>query len=200
MNNTETPPLEPQFDPKTATEMQKNASAKLQTLLKSKQEATTATSNREFAVHCVRGMEATILQLFTIGTSTQEVLTHLTDALPSIPVNDLQYALKKIRVRNKKLRVTSRIQTPTQEKAALPDKQIAHPETKPKTKPPTKASGDEPATATTNSDLAHAIPDLPTWADGSDKRADESNDDYRLRKEIEGPPEARHKFIGEHKT
>ncbi len=42
--------------------------------------------------------------------------------------------------------------------------------------------------------------ELPPWADGSDKRADESDEDYRLRKNVEGPPEAKRKFIGEHDT
>ena len=40
------------------------------------------------------------------------------------------------------------------------------------------------------------FPDLP-WADGSDKRADESDEDYRLRKVAEGPPSAGAKAIGE---
>ena len=41
------------------------------------------------------------------------------------------------------------------------------------------------------------IHDLPSWADGSDKRDDESDEDYRLRKQLEGPPSAGFKAIGE---
>jgi hypothetical protein len=39
--------------------------------------------------------------------------------------------------------------------------------------------------------------DLPSWADGSDQRNDESDEDYRLRKQLEGPPSAGLKAIGE---
>jgi hypothetical protein len=42
--------------------------------------------------------------------------------------------------------------------------------------------------------------ELPEWADGSDRMAEESEADYILRKHIEGPPEARRKFIGEHNS
>lgn len=39
--------------------------------------------------------------------------------------------------------------------------------------------------------------ELPDWADGSDRMADESEADYILRKHIEGPPAAGFKAIGE---
>lgn len=59
----------------------------------------------------------------------------------------------------------------------------------------------ETATATPPAPVITAKPrdirNLPSWADGSDKRADESDEDYRLRKEIEGPPSAGFKAIGE---
>ncbi|OIQ94980.1 hypothetical protein GALL_230830 [mine drainage metagenome] len=41
------------------------------------------------------------------------------------------------------------------------------------------------------------IHDLPSWADGSDQRDDESDEDYRLRKQLEGPPSAGFNAIGE---
>jgi hypothetical protein len=44
---------------------------------------------------------------------------------------------------------------------------------------------------------AQSLPDLPHWADGSDRRADESEEDYCLRKNVEGPPTDKNKFIGE---
>ena len=163
MDKTETPPSKPNFDSETAAALQAAASMKLLVLLKAKQEANKASSSKEFAVRCVRGLEATIHQLFDVGANTQEVLSQLIEALPSIPVDDLRYALKMLRTRNRKLRVSSQPRT---------------------TAPPPPATG--------------ATSDLPNWADGSDRRADESDDDYRLRKEIEGPPKARHKFIGEH--
>ncbi|HOI67593.1 MAG TPA: hypothetical protein PLD03_13435 [Thiomonas arsenitoxydans] len=39
---------------------------------------------------------------------------------------------------------------------------------------------------------------LPDWADYSDQRFDESDDDYIFRKALEMPPETQAKFIGEH--
>ena len=191
MNNDETP----EFDRQTATEMQAAASAKLQALLKAKQGATTATSSKEFAVRCVRGLETTIHQLFDVGASVQEVLAHLTETLPTVEVKDLKYALKMLRDRHRKLRVTSNTQTltPTQENTTSPDKRRDQPESQVASKKPDTTTPTKSNTVGTNLDL-------PAWADGSDKRTDESDEDYRLRKEIEGPPEARHKFIGEHKT
>lgn len=183
---------EAEFDPTTATEMQAAASAKLQALLKAKQEATTATSSKEFAVRCVRGLETTINQLFDIGASAQEVLTHLTETLPTVEIKDLKYALKMLRDRHKKLRGFSELPVQKHEQKTSANNL----RDRPKPQKPNSTS----ATSEPNNPATHAIPDLPVWADGSDKRADESDEDYRLRKEIEGPPEARHKFIGEHKT
>ncbi len=191
-------PDKSKFDPATATELQAAASMKLSALLKAKQKATDAASSKEFAVRCVRGLESTIHQLFDVGANTQEVLSQLIDALPSIPVDDLRYALRAIGAR-KQLRVSSRPQAAsantesTNKEATKSQTPIETPiETKPKPQP---RAGMPAAPTVTSITL-----DLPTWADGSDKRTDESDDDYRLRKEIEGPPEARHKFIGEHKT
>lgn len=59
--------------------------------------------------------------------------------------------------------------------------------------PPRPTSLATPAPATP----APSLPDLPGWADGSDRRADESDADYQLRKAIEGPPTDKNKFIGE---
>ena len=197
MDKTSTPPGEPGFDPATAPALQAVAAKKLQALLKAKQEANKAASNREFAVRCVRGLEATVHQLFDAGASSQDILTQLIEALPSIPTDDLRHALKTVVRRNKRFNVSFRAGDP----AATIGMEIAGEE---KTKPqiasnhakesipesvPSTAPAPQPATTKA---------DLPAWADGSDKRADESDDDYRLRKEIEGPPEARRKFIGEH--
>ena len=72
-----------------------------------------------------------------------------------------------------------------------------------KPKPEPTASRSAPALAPVKVSAAppgNPLWELPPWADGSDKRADESDEDYRLRKEIEGPPEASRKFIGPHNT
>jgi hypothetical protein len=69
------------------------------------------------------------------------------------------------------------------------------------TKTDTRSAPSAPAPAApTPPGTRSRISDLPTWADGSDKRADETDADYRLRKQFEGPPEAKRKFIGEHNT
>jgi hypothetical protein len=191
MSKEETPPGKPvektQFDPAQTAELQVAASKKLLALLKAKQEANNASSSREFAVRCVRGLEATIHRLLDIGANTQEVLSQLIEALPSIPADDLRYALKAIGNRNKRLRVSSRSSAPSAD-AGSTSKGVGRSHVPKETKPKS-----QPRAAT----LTGA---LPAWADGTDKRADETDEDYRFRKEIEGPPEARNKFIGEHKT
>lgn len=53
------------------------------------------------------------------------------------------------------------------------------------------------ATAKPASNARERIADLPPWADGSDQEPDESDEEYRVRKIIEGPPEASQKAIGE---
>ncbi len=196
MNETETPLDKSGFDPVTAAELQASASVKLLALLKAKQEVNNASSSKEFAVRCVRSLEATIHQLFDVGATTQEVLSQLVGALPSIPADDLRYALKKLRIRNKKLRVSQPSAQPI--KPATVNKNTTQ-ETISEASKETKPKQQLRAAIPTRSDTA-GIPDLPAWADGSDKRADESDEDYRLRKEFEGPPEARQKFIGEHKN
>ena len=200
MDKTETPPDESEFNPATAPALQAAAAKKLQILLKAKQEANKASSSKEFAVRCVRGLEATIYQLFDVGANTQDVLSQLIEALPSIPMDDLRYALKIVGRRNKRFNVSSRPTVPpapTNTESTNQDK--IQPQTSSKT--PKEAKANSPLSAASHTTKpAAASSDLPAWADGSDKRADESDEDYRLRKEIEGPPEARHKFIGEHKT
>ncbi len=200
MDKTGTPPDKPEFDPVTAADLQAAASVKLQTLLKAKQEANRASSTREFAVRCVRGLETTVHQLFDAGANAQEILLQLIEVLPSIPADDLRYALKATGRRNKRLRVSSG--SPIS--LASPDAESVGQEkigVRPAPNPAKEAKTKSPSSTTTSAPKsAAASADLPAWADGSDKRDDESDDDYRLRKEIEGPPEARNKFIGEHKT
>ena len=200
MDKTGTPSDESGFDPATAQALQAAAARKLQTLLRAKQEANKASSSREFAVRCVRGLEATIHQLFDVGASTHDVLSQLIDALPSIPIDDLRYALKTIGRRNKRFNVSS---GPTVPSASTGPESVSQEKIQPQTasRAPKDAKAKSPSgTAAPAAKSAMTSADLPVWADGSDKRADESDEDYRFRKEIEGPPEARRKFIGEHDT
>ncbi|OYV51582.1 MAG: hypothetical protein B7X10_00630 [Burkholderiales bacterium 21-58-4] len=187
----------PKFDPTIAAEMMAAASAKLDRGLKARRQALNPTTTKEFAIHCVRALEARIQDLFETGASVQDVLVMLTTALPTIPATELKYALRSISGTPKRLRTSSGQKTPAsevpQERPPAQTSPNSKRENRAQTRPP------EPSKPAVSSPT-HTIPDLPSWADGSDKRADESDDDYRLRKEVEGPPEARHKFIGEHKT
>lgn len=194
MDKTETQQSESVFDPATARTLQAAAAKKLQALLKAKQKANNAASSREFAVRCVRGLEATVHQLFDVGASSQDILIQLIEALPAISTEDLRHALKAIGTR-KQLRVSSQPPAITADAAAANKKPMPHTASKPAKETIPKSAPVAPASAP---QLITGNADWPTWADGSDKRADESDDDYRLRKEIEGPPEARRKFIGEH--
>lgn len=193
MDKTETQKNDSEFDPATAPALQAVAAKKLQALLKAKQEANKAASSREFAVRCLRGLEATVHQLFDAGASSQDILSQLIDALPDIPADELRYALKMLGGKNKRLRSISAVHTEpvTPSDSGANEKISLQPIAK--KKPPAPADKMSPHPQ-------KPIGDLPAWADGSDKRVDESDEDYRLRKEIEGPPEARHKFIGEHDT
>ncbi len=208
MDKPKLPADKPEFDSSTATEMLAVAAMKMQTLLKAKQDAVNASSSREFAMRCVRGLESTINQLFDIGASSQEVLSHLLEALPTIPVDDLSHALKNLRtlrsmrMRNQKPRaaISEDITTP---QSAVHEQAAKHPKKKaplPATKTSaqtTNAAPQQPA-GSPHPDRSHLPADWPAWADGSDRMPHESDEDYRFRKEIEGPPEARQKFIGEH--
>ena len=176
----------PKFNPVAASRQVANSSEKLHEMLKAKQAAKNSASTRDFAVKTIRGLEPLIQQLLDADATINEILTQLVSTLPSIPAEDLRYALNILRSR-KKLRMAASESTPIPQSAAAaqaakkPEKKTSLPTAK------TPASSD-----------ASLPSDLPVWADGSDRMADESDDDYRLRKEIEGPPEARQKFIGEH--
>lgn len=200
MGKTSTPPDGSEFDSATAPALQAMAAKKLQALLKAKQKTNKAASSREFAVRCVRGLEATVHQLFDAGASSQDILSQLIEALPSIPTDDLRHALKTVGRRNKRFNVSFRTDDPpattgmemaVQGKTGPQTTSKTTKKTIPKSAPVAAAPAPQSSTANT---------DWPAWADGSDKRADESDEDYRFRKEIEGPPEARRKFIGEHDT
>jgi len=186
MSDSTKPTDKPEFDPEATSHLLPDTASGLLKLLEKKRAARTSASTREFAFRSVRGLEPILHQLFDEGVGTLEVLTFLTSSLPTIPIADMKYALETLRGRRRRLR-TQPVKTgsTTDGSEPAPDKH-AEPV---KTKPPTSKSA-------TNHNTQ--IPTgLPSWADGSDQRPDETDDDYRLRKEIEGPPEARHKFIGE---
>lgn len=186
MSDSTKPTDKPEFDPEAISDLLPGTASGLLKLLEKKRAARTSASTREFALRSVRGLEPILQQLFDEGVGTMEVLTFLTSSLPAIPIADMKYALDSLRDRRRRLHVT-----PSKSSAAKAgSKPVPSEPTEPvKPKPPTS----KPAT----NRITNIPADLPSWADGSDQRPDESDEDYRLRKEIEGPPEARHKFIGE---
>lgn len=145
-----------------------------------------AESARSFATRAVAAREASIRNAIAAGISARSLENALSDALPDIPRADLHFAMQKL-LEKLQGRTTERPKpVPNKNKSTTPAKEPAK----------TRQTSSRP-------DAPHRMAvsaDLPPWADGSDKRADESDEDYRLRKEIEGPPEAKRKFIGEHNT
>ncbi|MHB1676258.1 MAG: hypothetical protein ACYCSS_01800 [Sulfuriferula sp.] len=179
------PTDKPEFDPEATSDLLPGTASGLLKLLEKKRAARTSASTREFALRSVRGLEPILHQLFDEGVGTMEVLTFLTSSLPAIPIADMKYALDSLCGRRRRLRVT-----PNKTGAAKAGIE------------PVPSKPAEPVKTSKQATGRNAqIPaDLPSWADGSDQRPDESDEDYRLRKEIEGPPEARQKFIGERKN
>ena len=159
---------------------------------------------RDFALNSLLAIEDELFTLFDSGETLAEMLAYLKENMPGVPLADLRRALKTIRQR----RVRSGLNTPTstqggtgnaqivREKAVQMQKAVSPPSTAPSVKRPAVKT---PVAASAPS----AVPgleglELPPWADGSDRLPEESEADYILRKNLEGPPEARRKFIGEH--
>lgn len=83
--------------------------------------------------------------------------------------------------------------------AVSSQRSTAEAKTPPKTPPTAQSPAGKPSVPSVPSQAPSGVPglELPSWADGSDKRADESEADYILRKHLEGPPAAGVKAIGE---
>ncbi|MBN8744645.1 MAG: hypothetical protein J0I24_10095 [Thiomonas arsenitoxydans] len=146
---------------------------------------------REFALNSLLAIEDELFTLFDSGETLAEMLAYLKENMPGVPLADLRRALKTIRQR----RVRSGTNTPASTPGDTGNAQIG----REKAVQAHKAAVATPAAATAPP-AAHGLEglELPDWADGSDRMPDESEADYILRKNIEGPPEARRKFIGEH--
>lgn len=143
-------------------------------MLKAKQAAKQSETARAFAIKAVQGVENIILRLFGEGVGVKEVHAELTKSL-DVPENDLLYAVRLLRRRNKhQLRTPKTAPTPESKKvgqSASDAKQIRAEKTK--------------------------VPDVPS--SGNDRMAHESDDDYMLRKRLEAlnSSSSRKKFIGE---
>ena len=186
MEGQDKPDKAQEFDRDAALEGMARFDELLHRATRNARAAQEAESSRSFATRAVAAREAGIRNAIASGISARSLENALAEALPNIPRADLHFAMQKLL---EKLQGRA-----TERPKPVPNKS--------KGTPPAK----EPAKgrqATSRPDAPHrtaTASDLPPWADGSDKRADESDEDYRLRKEIEGPPEAKRKFIGEHNT
>ncbi|HOI66653.1 MAG TPA: hypothetical protein PLD03_08600 [Thiomonas arsenitoxydans] len=163
-----------------------------------------ASNPRDFALNSLLAIEDELFALFDSGETLAEMLAYLTENMPGVPLADLRRALKTVRQR----RVRSGANTPVSFQVDTGNAQIG----REKAVQGHKAEVATPA-ALTNKRTAVKTPpiasaqsvtpgleglELPSWADGSDRLPEESEADYILRKNLEGPPEARRKFIGEH--
>ena len=128
-----------------------------------------AQTPRAYASRYIREQEPVILRLLDAGVGTDEILSDLAMSFPSIPKTDLRHAIAQLRDRRRKQTGQS---TTTSGRA--------HGLT------PPLASSDPTA--------------VPRPANDSrpvrDQRPDESDEDYRLRKALEGSDDRR-QFIGE---
>lgn len=178
------------FDAQAAAAQVPAAAAALLAALKAKRAANAAATAREFALKSVRGLEPVIVDLFDSGATLGEVFNILQQALPAVAPGEMRYALAQTRERYRLNAPPARL--PSSGKASAPSTSRRAPRPAPAARSPTQ---DAPAIRASS---APGIADLPNWADGSDRRSDESDADYALRKNLEGPPEARRKFIDDH--
>ncbi|MEW6560883.1 MAG: hypothetical protein ACOY3P_21000 [Planctomycetota bacterium] len=178
------------FDAQAAAAQVPAAAAALLAALKAKRAANAAATAREFALKSVRGLEPVIVDLFDSGATLGEVFNILQQALPAVAPAEMRYALAQTRERYRLNALPARL--PSSDKASAPAASRRAPRHARAARSPTQ---DAPAI---RASCAPGIADLPSWADGSDRRPDESDADYALRKNLEGPPEARRKFIDDH--
>jgi hypothetical protein len=146
------------------------ATHRLLARLKSLGAAQGAETPRAHAHRYVREQESLILGLLNAGVGTEEILTDLALTFPSIPTADFRHAIAQLRDRRRKYMGTS-----TTVAAGPP------------ASTPASGSPDEPAASA--ADRAPAA---------TDQRPEESDEDYQLRRALEGSTDQHRQFIGEH--
>ena len=203
------------FDRDAAIRQLRQAEAELRELVRRKRKAAQARARaeqasdpRDFAVNSLLAMEGELVAMFDSGESPAEVLAYLQQIMPGVPSADLRHALKILRQRNK--RADLNVSATRQAQAGPGARGDAPAQSKPAPKvvepgqvqPVARRSAAPTSTQPPSGAAAAGVAglELPEWADGSDRMAEESEADYILRKHIEGPPEARRKFIGEHNS
>ncbi|MGB6450330.1 MAG: hypothetical protein WBE92_06230 [Steroidobacteraceae bacterium] len=162
--------LSPSLDQSRMQAQRRAATDRLLARLKALDGTHAAQTPRAYAQRYVRQQEALILGLLNAWVGTEEILTDLAPALSSIPTAEFRHAIAQLRDRQRKQIGASPATAPARPAAAQPP----------------GASDQAPSGPTAST------PSAP------DRRADESDEDYRLRKALEGPPDQSRQFIGEH--
>ena len=151
------------------------------------QAAMAAESSRSVATKIIASRSNVIAAALANGLEISVIERFLVQMLPQFELADIRYGLSQLR-------------RALQPSRAPGGAKISQAPTPKHNTVKTVAQARQPLPASDGSRTAVAISDLPAWADGSDKRDDETDDDYRMRTHMEGPPEAKRKFIGEHNT
>ena len=152
-------------------------------MLKAKQGAKQTETTRAFAIKAVQGVADIILQLFEAGTGIKEIHAQFIKHFPNVPSEDLRYAVRLLRERNRhQLRTPKTGASPERPKTgASPErKKVRHP-------------------ASDAKQIQTEKPKAPDPSSENDRMAHESDEDYMLRKRLEAlnSSSSRKKFIGE---
>lgn len=177
-----------QFDPAAFQQDWKPAETALMRRLKAVEDVEAATSTKDAARARIFGDKEIIERLLAKGISQALITADYASALPHIPKADIHNAMESLRKQRSK--TSQRVQPPSQ-----PIKPVAAPVARAVTGKPNSTTS-----AVSLQPYVHSVADMPAWADGSDKLASESDEEYALRKSIEGDPKGRAKFIGESKS
>jgi hypothetical protein len=162
--------VSPPFDPSTMQAERRVATDRLLARLKVIEVKQDAQTLRAYACRYVREQEPVILRLLDAGVGTEEILADLAISFQSIPKADLRYAIAQLRDRRRK--------------------QLA-------STPTGFARGAAPIRQGETGDIARPLREASSVPPAGDRRPDESDEDYRLRKALEGPDGERRRFIGE---
>lgn len=157
------------FDQSRVQTERRAATERLLSRLRAIDRSHRAPSARSYAHHYVREQEPLILQLLDAGVGPGEILADLVMTFPSIPREDLRHAIWKLRDRRRK---RSPVSTPSLGRV--------------------RSTGKEAVATNKRSPDREAHARHP-----GDQRPDESDEDYRLRKALEGSGATKRDFIGE---
>ena len=162
------------FDAEAEAEKLPEVADGLLAMLRAKQGAKQTETTRAFAIKAVQGVADIILQLFEAGAGIKEVHAQFVKHFPNVPSEDLRYAVRLLRERN-------RHQLRTQKTGASPEsKKVGQP-------------------ASDAKQIQTEKPKVPDPSSGNDRMAHESDEEYMLRKRLEAlnSSSSRKKFIGE---